>query len=169
MKHFGGFNHNKQSLRIVTKLDHPYFEYTGLNLTQATLLGLRKHEKVVNKMSHTLEAKIVDYADEIAYNNHDISDGLESGYITLTDLDEVSLWSEEFENICKKHPKLDNKWRINMTIRNLIKKMLFDLIETSKKQFKEYEINTIEDVLLFHERYPDSIGDLITNSEKLRT
>ncbi|MEA3544248.1 MAG: dNTP triphosphohydrolase, partial [Thermodesulfobacteriota bacterium] len=104
MKDFGGFEHNQQSLRIVELLEQRYPGFDGLNLSWETREGIIKHSSDYDRAGKeaikpyrpeeraTLEAQIIDLADEIAYNNHDIDDGLKAGYINLKDLEDVELW-----------------------------------------------------------------------------
>ncbi|MBI3540605.1 MAG: dNTP triphosphohydrolase [Deltaproteobacteria bacterium] len=106
MKEHGGFEHNRQSLRIVTLLEDRYSDFPGLNLTYEVREGIAKHQSTYDKPNPqatlkkkgnpTLEAQIVNLADEIAYSNHDLDDGLRSGLITIEQLKEIELWEENF-------------------------------------------------------------------------
>jgi len=154
MRDFGGFDHNDQTLRIVTHLEQRYPAHPGLNLTLATRLGLQKHNKLPAGMSHTLEAQIVDYCDEIAYNNHDIDDGLDSGLLRLKDLSTMSLWQEQWEATVAKYPDAAEYLKIRFTIRNLINEMVNDLIETTRQNLIQFQVATIDDVLSFQLRNP---------------
>ncbi len=158
MKDFGGFEHNQQSLRIVELLEQRYPGFDGLNLSWETREGIIKHSsdydqagKEAIQLYHpedraTLEAQIIDLADEIAYNNHDIDDGLKAGYITLKDLEEVELWQQTYLMIGGKFPGLDDKRHILQTISYLIGDLMHDLITTTTKNLQNHNISTLEDI-----------------------
>lgn len=168
MKGHGGFDHNEQTLRIVTVLEERYPAFAGLNLTQGTLASLQKHSSLPAgrvgastsvsaptqvppaPMGHAFEALIVDLCDEIAYNNHDIDDGLDSGYLQLAQLEESDLWRENFAMIRKKHPATKEKIQIRATIRELINGMVGDLILTSKKNLADSGLKTFDEVLAYN-------------------
>lgn len=153
MRPFGGFDHNEQTLRIVTLLEERYPEFPGLNLTHGALRSLQKHrsnpviagQKIEG--GHCLEAFIVDICDEIAYNNHDIDDGLESGHLTLSMLDSVALWRRHFSAIKRQYTGLREKIIIRATVRNMINAMVSDLIEQSARNIKESQITTLQELL----------------------
>lgn len=168
MKAHGGFDHNEQTLRIVTVLEERYPAFAGLNLTQGTIASLQKHSSLPAGQpaaplslaaagrahpvprGHAFEALIVDTCDEIAYNNHDIDDGLESGFLTLAQLGEADIWRENFAMIRKKYPDTKEKIQIRATIRELINGMVGDLIETSKKNLAASGLQTFEEVLAYN-------------------
>ncbi len=166
MASYGGFDHNCQTMRLVEKIEKRYPGFPGLNLTQATRLGLRKHESLPEGMSHTLEAQIVDICDEIAYNNHDLDDGLEIGYLHTSDLFMNHLWKTEWEKTTQGYPDAGIKVQLRFTIRNLINVMVKDLIENSRKNLEKYRIQNLEDVLKIHEKTGTGIV-LITFSEEI--
>ena len=159
MKKFGGFEHNLQSLRVVEKLELRYADFYGLNLTFETREGILKHcsisnakqlgdvgERFLNKTSPSLEAQLTNYADEIAYNNHDVDDGLRSGLITIEQLEEVELFAENLNLVKQKYPKLDAKRLIHETIRRMINQLVVDLCTHSTNNITEHQPNTIEDI-----------------------
>lgn len=159
MKAFGGFEHNLQSLRVVEKLELRYADFDGLNLTFETREGILKHcsitnakqlgdvgERFLNKTSPSLEAELTNYADEIAYNNHDVDDGLRSGLITIEQLEEVELFAENLNLVKQKYPKLDAKRLIHETIRRMINQLVVDLCTHSTNNITEHQPNTIEDI-----------------------
>lgn len=111
MKEHGGFEHNRQSFRVVTFLEYRYPEFPGLNLTYEVLEGITKHKTeydlpdggiFTHKGYPTLEAQLCNFADEIAYNNHDIDDGLKSGLLELGFLKDLELWEVNFQKVKKK-------------------------------------------------------------------
>ena len=159
MKAFGGFEHNLQSLRVVEKLELRYADFDGLNLTFETREGILKHcsisnakqlgdvgRRFLNKTSPSLEAQLTNYADEIAYNNHDVDDGLRSGLITIEQLEEVELFAENLNLVKQKYPKLDAKRLIHETIRRMINQLVVDLCTHSTNNITEHQPNTIEDI-----------------------
>jgi dGTPase len=154
MKDHGGFEHNVQGLRVVDVLEHRYSKFRGLNLCYETREGIIKHEtdydspnpaknEFDTESSPSLEGQIANIADEIAYNAHDLDDGLKSNYIKLDQLRKVSLWSDIYE---KTDPELDNQGRIYTSIRNFIKIEVTDVIETSLKNIKQNKIKSLKDV-----------------------
>ncbi|MFO1470392.1 MAG: deoxyguanosinetriphosphate triphosphohydrolase [Turneriella sp.] len=158
MKAHGGFDHNEQTLRIVTSLEERYPDFPGLNLTRGTLASLQKHATRpkdadsgdATPYGHALEALIVDTCDEIAYNNHDIDDGLESGHLKLEMLEEAELWRVHFAAVSAKYPQVKPKIRIRATIRNMINGMVSDLIENSRQRIAESRVQNFAEVLIYN-------------------
>ncbi len=157
MKEHGGFEHNAHSLRIVEELEKRYPGFSGLNLTWEVREGIVKHNSEHDRpglnaeyekdKSPCLEAQIVDVADEIAYNNHDIDDGLSSEMITPDALKEVGLWQENFEAVKRKiGPEEDFKVLKYQTIIRIINAQATDLVETVLKAIDEGGIKSLEDV-----------------------
>ena len=114
MKEEGGFDHNRQSLRTVDLLEHRYADFRGLNLTYETREGILKHgcdwthpvPVPEPALQPSLEAQVADVADEIAYSNHDLEDGLRAGLLDLTELEQVTLWREAHGAVCAGIPRL---------------------------------------------------------------
>jgi dGTPase len=140
MKKFGGFEHNLQSLRVVDKLEQRYAEFDGLNLTFELREGILKHCAIknakllgdvglrfINKTNPSLEAQVTNFADEIAYNNHDIDDGLRSGLISIEQLQQVELFAEQLAIVQSLYPKLEHKRLRHETIRRMINVLVIDL------------------------------------------
>ncbi len=158
MEDYGGFEHNQQSLRIVETLEHRYPNFDGLNLSWEVREGIIKHSSSYDKASSAamapyapeqrpaLEAQIIDLADEIAYNNHDIDDGLKAGYITLADLKAVELWQQTYTMIGQKFPVMDDKRHILQTISYLIGELIHDLVRTTTRNLQTAGITTMDDV-----------------------
>ncbi|RKZ23567.1 deoxyguanosinetriphosphate triphosphohydrolase [bacterium] len=152
MKDDGGFEHNLQGLRVVDVLEEKYPDFPGLNLTYETREGIIKHKTSYDapspppefdpSLSPTLEAQVVNIADEIAYNSHDLDDGLKAGYLTLEQLDEVPLWREIFEKIKIK----DKEKRIYATVRMLISMQIEDVIRATEERIRKLGIESVEDV-----------------------
>ena len=153
MRPYGGFDHNEQTLRLVTLLEERYPMFAGLNLTKATLLGLRKHTRLPEDKSHSIEAQIVDICDEIAYNNHDVDDGLDSKFLKLEQLNEIDLWKEGWEKIEKEFPSSPEKIKIRYNIRSLVDDMVLELTRQTQRNIKRYQIKDIQDVIYFHKKH----------------
>jgi dGTPase len=159
MRDFGGFEHNLQSLRVVDKLELRYAEFDGLNLTFEVREGILKHcsvknakqlgdvgERFLNKTQPSLEAQLTNFADEIAYNNHDIDDGLRSGLITIEQLSEVELFAKNLELVKTKYPKLEQKRLIHETVRRMINTLVVDLCQHSANNIAQVKLQNIDSV-----------------------
>ncbi len=158
MKDHGGFNHNKQSFRIVDELEEKYPDFNGLNLTWEVREGLIKHNPPYNlpedklefipKIAPSLEAQLIDLADEIAYNNHDIDDGIKSGYINLEQLDEVKLWKKTFDQIYNNYKGEEKKRVVYKTISTLINLLIKDISATTLSNIEKYGVKDYRDLRL---------------------
>ncbi len=155
MKEHGGFEHNRQSFRVVTLLEDRYPEFLGLNLTVEVLEGIAKHAseydmpqgiKFKKKGYPTLEAQICNLADEIAYNNHDIDDGLKSGMIDLQKLSEVDLWQSHFSQVQQRYPRLMLHLQISETVKELINTLVTDLVAETSKNIEAMGLRHVSDV-----------------------
>ena len=154
MQEFGGsFEHNEQSQRVVEVLEKAYPNFDGLNLTLEVLDGMIKHQTAWDQegkqfeVSAHLEAQVVNFADEIAYTNHDIDDGLRSGIITLSELEKLNLWRKAKEKVTKKYGKLSDKQVLkSRTISSIMSAMIEDLCEQTEKNIKKNKINSVADV-----------------------
>ncbi len=159
MQDYGGFEHNLQSLRVVDELEESYAEFNGLNLTFESREGILKHcsranaeklgdvgERFLNGGQPGLEAQIANIADAIAYNNHDVDDGLRAGLIDIEQLCEVSLFEEQFQEVKKLHPELDGRRQIHEIIRRMINKQVVDLLRTSEASLAEAKPQSIDEV-----------------------
>ena len=166
MKNYGGFDHNIQTLRIITILENRYYNYKGLNLTFETLDGLIKHNGPINNLSKlntilgnnffknkikfkknsSLEAQIASISDDIAYNSHDLEDGLKSNLFKLNDL----IYIPVLNKIISKHKKKSGLYSIDLVVRQIIRdiinEMVSDVIKTTKKNLKLNNIKSLKDV-----------------------
>ena len=166
MKNNGGFDHNIQTIRIVTLLENRYYNFEGLNLTLETLDGLIKHNGPVNdlnifdnilgknffkkkinfKKNSSLEAQIASISDDIAYNSHDLEDGLRAKLFRLEDLKKITI----LESILKKHYRKFKKFPQDLILRQIIREtinqMVEDVIINTKKNLSKYNIKTVNDV-----------------------
>lgn len=159
MKSFGGFEHNLQSLRVVDILEERYAQFDGLNLCFETREGILKHcsaenavllgdvgERFLQNQRPSLEAQIANVADEIAYNNHDVDDGLRSGLITLEQLEEIPLVATQLQQIRIRYPDLSERRVVHETIRHMINTLVGDVIENSENNIRKHQVNSLQDV-----------------------
>lgn len=179
MKNHGGFNHNLQTLRIVEHLENRYPHFRGLNLTWEVREGLAKHmtnydTSIAREIAEfepekqpTLEAQVVDLADEIAYNNHDLDDGITSQLIKEEDLTQLAIWKEINHSIQKTYGVISPKIKKYQLIRLLISCLVEDLIAQSQKNITTSNIKSVDDVhrsekklISFSEEMLDKIGPL---------
>lgn len=159
MRHGEHFEHNLQSLRIVSKLEERYAEFDGLNLTHETLEGILKHcslatakelgslgERFLLKQQPSLEAQLANIADELAYNFHDLDDGLRANLLTLEQLEEVEIIRTQLKIIRNKYPHLSGRRLHKELVRHLINASIYELIESSQANIKSTKIITAYDV-----------------------
>lgn len=156
MEAHGGFEHNKQSLRIVEKLEHPYPHFPGLNLSFEIREGIVKHSAHWKKenvppeffpnLQPCLEAQMIDFVDEIAYNNHDVDDGLSSHMFSFDELSKVTIWSESVERVRKKFPKEPIEALKRLVISTMITTLVDDLVQTTLKNIESKKIKTMEEI-----------------------
>lgn len=164
MEPFGGFEHNDQSLRVVTTLERKYHRWPGLNLSWETLEGIVKHNgPVLGNLPITLsavqkqtdlrlgtfasvEAQCAAIADDIAYNNHDVEDGLRAGMFPLADIEKVSMLGEIIGQVRKAYPDISEHYLVQETIREMIGAMVQDVLTESQKRLKKLKAQTSDDV-----------------------
>ncbi len=159
MKGHGGFEHNLQSLRVVDELEERYADFPGLNLTFETREGILKHcsranaeqlgevgERFLTGKQPSLEAQIANIADAIAYNNHDVDDGLRAGLITLEQLREVELFEGQYQDVISSYPGLGGKRLVHEIIRRIINRQVIDLLQTSEHALAEAAPKSAEEV-----------------------
>ncbi len=159
MKDYGGFEHNLQSLRVVDTLEQRYGAFDGLNLMFETREGILKHcslpnaqqlgdvgRRFIEKRQPSLEAQLANLADEIAYNNHDIDDGLRSGLLTVEQLQEVTLYARHAAEVQRQFSGIAGRRAINETVRRMINALVVDLIATSRERIAKAGVQSIDDV-----------------------
>ena len=159
MKEYGGFEHNLQSLRVVDLLEERYAAFDGLNLCFETREGILKHcsainaakleelgERFLHNRRPSLEAQIANLADEIAYNNHDVDDGIRSGLIELEQLATVPLVATHLNEVHRAYPDLPERRVVHETVRRMINTLVSDLIRQSEHNISVQGLSTIEDV-----------------------
>ncbi|MGV3653997.1 MAG: deoxyguanosinetriphosphate triphosphohydrolase [Noviherbaspirillum sp.] len=159
MADFGGFEHNLQSLRVVDILEERYLAFDGLNLSFETREGILKHcsaanaaklgdigQRFLDKKQPTLEAQLANLADEIAYNNHDIDDGLRSGLLTEAQLEDVDFYARHRREVEAAFPGASGRRAVNETLRRMINALVVDLITTSRQRIAEAGVASADDV-----------------------
>src|SRR5690242_5421285 len=159
MTSYGGFEHNLQSLRVVDLLEERYAEFPGLNLTFETREGILKHcslknarelgevgQRFIDRTHPSLEAQLVDVADAIAYNNHDMDDGLRSGLISVEQLQQTSLFREHSQTVLKAYPGIGLRRLIHETVRRMMNAFITDLITESQQRLQETSPGSVDDV-----------------------
>ncbi len=192
MKNYDGFDHNAQTLRIVTQMEHVYPDFDGLNLTWETLEGVVKHNGPLVKTEgertglpwaftkfegwdwlepHTFagpEAQVAALADDIAYNNHDIDDGLRAGIITTQQLLELPLVGTTFEEVMAEHPGLSSNRVIREAVRRLIGKWVNDLLVESRGRIAAANPQSADDVRAMSAPLIGFSDDMLVNINALR-
>ncbi len=155
----GGFEHNLQSLRIVDELESKYADFDGLNLCFETREGILKHcsgrwaeqlgeigRRFLEHRQPSLEAQLANLADEIAYNNHDVDDGLRAGLLTIDELLGVELFRRQHQAVLERYPRLKGRRVVHETIRRMINEQVVDLIVNSRRLIEEAGVADIEAV-----------------------
>ena len=159
MQPFGGFEHNLQSLRVVDVLERRYAAFDGLNLCFETREGILKHcslrnarllgdigERFIKRRRASLEAQLANLADELAYNNHDVDDGLRSGLLNIDQLSEVRLFARHRKQVQEAYPKLDARRLVHETIRRMISTLVIDLTRQTERNIRKHAPRSVEDV-----------------------
>ena len=149
MREYGGFEHNLQSLRTVDELEERYAQFSGLNLTFESREGILKHcsvakarelgdvgERFLKRQQPGLEAQLANLADEVAYNNHDVDDGIRAGLITLEAVAEVPLVGRHFHEVQRLYPQLQGRRRVHETVRRMVNALVSDVIRCSAEHLR---------------------------------
>ncbi|MEB8432458.1 deoxyguanosinetriphosphate triphosphohydrolase [Cocleimonas sp. KMM 6892] len=181
MKDYGGFEHNLQSLRIIDELEKNYADFNGLNLCYETREGVLKHcslknaanlgdvgERFLKKEQPSLEAQLTNIADQIAYNNHDIDDGIRSGLINIEQMRQMQLFSTQYDKVMWKYPELKGNRRVHETIRRMIGEQVVDLVETSRAKIAEVNPESIEDVRKHSEQLISFSDEMRVHNQELK-
>lgn len=159
MRPYGGFEHNLQSLRVVDELEERYADFPGLNLTFECREGILKHcsarvarelgdlgERFLTHRQPGLEAQIANLADEIAYNNHDVDDGIRAGLLDLEQLRETRMFRRQYERVTKRYPELSDRRLVHEIIRGMINHIVVDLIRASQARIEQAGPASIDEV-----------------------
>ena len=154
MQGHGGFEHNSQALRIVDYLEERYPKFKGLNLSWEVREGIIRHtttydtpqiESFDTNKQPSLETQVVNASDEIAYNNHDLDDGITSGLISMQELAKIKLWKFVSDRINKVYPRVNKKIKRSLIIRDLINLYVTDLLNETRKRLNKYKIASPKD------------------------
>ncbi len=175
MRPHGGFEHNRQSLRVVEKIEQKYPRFDGLNLSHEVLEGLRKHDRFheapgdgAARPSPSLEAQLANLADEITYYSHDLDDGLEAGFIRPEQLEDLEVWQTTADAVRHHFPDLQGPRFRSYTIRCLIDRQVEDLLQTSSAAIDAAGVRSAEDV----RRHPEALvrysPELLRGNRELR-
>jgi len=158
MKPYGGFEHNRQSLRVIEKLERRYADFPGLNLSFETREGIVKHASPHDTPRNadlaeyrldeqaTLEAQVANLADEIAYNNHDVDDGFRAGILDMEMLANEPLFAMHHERVRRAHPGVDDVTAVHETVRRMINFLIVDVVEETGRRIRDAGIETLDDV-----------------------
>jgi len=159
MREYGGFEHNLQSLRVVDELEERYAEFSGLNLTFECREGVLKHcsvqnarllgevgERFLSRTQPGLEAQLANLADAIAYNNHDVDDGVRAGLIDIEELRDVRVFARFHAAVVEKYPDVSVRRQLYETIRRMVDFLVSDLIIQSERNIKEARVDSIDAV-----------------------
>jgi len=159
MRDHGGFEHNLQSVRVVDELEERYADFPGLNLTYECREGILKHcsvanarrlgplgERFIKREQPGLEAQLANLGDEIAYNNHDVDDGLRAGLITVEELREAQLFRRQYDKIKSQHPDLGGRRLVHEVVRHMIDYVVTDLVTTTQAALEKAAPKSIDDV-----------------------
>ena len=191
MENYGGFDHNAQSLRVVTALEHRYAQFDGLNLTWETLEGIVKHNGpligfegakplpwAISEYAKLQDLELATFAsgeaqaaavsDDVAYNNHDIDDGLRAGLFSIDDIREVDFVGKAFANVEKTYPGLDRSRTIHETIRRLIGEMVEDILVESRMRILDAQPKSATDIRTFDAPVIDFSDAMKKNDKELK-
>jgi dGTPase len=159
MRPYGGFEHNLQSLRVVDELEERYAEFRGLNLTFECREGILKHcslrnarelgdlgERFIHRRQPGLEAQIANLSDEIAYNNHDVDDGIRAQLVDLGDLRDVRLFRRQYDIVVARYPDLGERRLVHEIVRRMINFIVVDFIRTTQSRLDEARPRSIDEV-----------------------
>ena len=159
MRPYGGFEHNLQSLRVVDVLEQRYGAFDGLNLTFETREGILKHcspknartlgdigERFLRRQRPGLEAQIANLADEIAYNNHDVDDGLRSGLLSMEQLSTIAIFRRHMREALRAFPKIEGRRLVHETVRRMINTLVTDLIRQSAANIRKAAPESTDEV-----------------------
>jgi len=178
MARHGGFNHNLQGLRVVDYLEERYPDFPGLNLTWEVREGIVKHSSAFDKAVKikellpgempTLETQVVDIADEIAYDNHDLDDGITSGLLKESELEKLPIWKNIWLDISKKYATIDINRKKYLIIRSLINTQVTDLIQETEKRIQRHKLKSPADVKKAREKIVSFSKEMILLRKPLR-
>ena len=159
MRDYGGFEHNLQSLRTVDQLEERYAEFSGLNLTFECREGILKHcslknalllgdigKRFIERRQPSLEAQLANVADAIAYNNHDVDDGLRAGLITCKELSSIAIFARHYQDVELRYTSISERRLIHEVVRRMINEVVTDLIDVTGERLIGAGVRTVADV-----------------------
>ena len=181
MREYGGFEHNLQSLRVVDELEERYADFSGLNLTFECREGVLKHcstqnarllgdvgERFLNRTQPSLEAQLANLADAIAYNNHDVDDGVRAGLISVEDLLEVRLFARLHAMVVARYPESPPRRVLYETIRRMVDHLVSDVITQSQKNIVASSVDTIQAVRQYSRPLISLSEDVLSEHQELK-
>jgi len=181
MKPYGGFEHNAQSLRVVEQLEDKYAEFLGLNLMFETREGILKHcsaarartlgeigERFLKRRQPSLEAQLANRADEIAYNNHDIDDGLRARLLTIDQLRNVTLFKRHHDEVLARYGDITPKQQRHETTRRIINTLVTDLLATTSRNLQAQGVGSIEEVRALPQPLVEFSAELQLENDELK-
>src|SRR6187455_92761 len=181
MREYGGFEHNLQSLRVVDELEERYADFSGLNLTFECREGVLKHcsvqnarslgdvgERFLNRTQPSLEAQLANLADAIAYNNHDVDDGVRAGLISVEDLLEVRLFARLHAMVVARYPESPPRRVLYETIRRMVDHLVTDVITQSQKNIVASSVDTIQAVREYSRPLISLSEDVLSEHQELK-
>ena len=181
MREYGGFEHNLQSLRVVDELEERYADFSGLNLTFECREGVLKHcstqnarllgdvgERFLNRTQPSLEAQLANLADAIAYNNHDVDDGVRAGLISVEDLLEVRLFARLHAMVVARYPESPPRRVLYETIRRMVDHLVTDVITQSQKNIVASSVDTIQAVRQYSRPLISLSEDVLSEHQELK-
>jgi dGTPase len=177
MKDYGGFDHNKQSLRVVDLLEWRYPDFSGLNLTWETREGIVKHNTPYDTPDPnefepgkraSVEAQIANLADEITYNTHDLDDGLAAGFIELEELEDLEIWDATLKEAAGRAEHLDETRKKYQIVRALMNQQITDVIHTTHENLERYGLRSVEDVRTHSDNVVNYSAGMFKKNRQLR-
>ena len=182
MREYGGFEHNLQSLRVVDELEERYAEFRGLNLTFECREGILKHcslknarelgelgERFIKRRQPGLEAQIANLSDEIAYNNHDVDDGIRAQLLDIASLREVRMFRRQHDAVLARYPELSERRVVHETIRRMINHLVVDFIRATRAQLDAVQPGSIDDVRAYPQGLAVLSEDCRAEHQELKT
>lgn len=186
MEHYGRFEHNDQSLRVLTTLERKYPQWNGLNLTWETLEGVVKHNGPMTKEPYiavrelqekmdlrldtyaSMEAQVAALSDDIAYNNHDVEDGIRAGLFSINDLEEIPILSRVIDNVRDSYPDIEERYLVQELKRDMIGVMVDDVLVETRKRLDKVKPESPDDIRMAGMQIVAFSSEMYEDVQKLR-
>ena len=186
MEHYGRFEHNDQSLRVLTTLERKYPQWNGLNLTWETLEGVVKHNGPMTKEPYiavrelqeqmdlrlntyaSMEAQVAALSDDIAYNNHDVEDGIRAGLFSIQDLEEIPILSRVIAQVRKNYPNIEERYLVQELKRDMIGVMVDDVLAETRKRLDQIKPESPDDIRMAGMQVVAFSSEMYEDVQKLR-